>query len=61
MQLKNTDARINAMIVQRNKSIDDAVIHLKEQQDWLKTYFSKGKAGRKSMFYKYTWFGIPLN
>lgn len=24
-------------------------------------YFSKGKSGRKGMFTKVTWFGIPLN
>ncbi|WP_298708004.1 hypothetical protein [Chitinophaga sp.] len=35
--------------------------HISEQQEWLKKYFSKGKAGRKSMFTKLTWFGIPLN
>jgi len=44
------------------KSIDDVAVKLKEQQDWLKQYFLKGKSGRKSMFYekKVTWFGIPI-
>lgn len=49
------------LIKQLNKSIDDVSKQVKEQQDWLKLYFSKSKSGRKSMFYKITWFGIPLN
>ncbi|HRI20418.1 MAG TPA: transglutaminase domain-containing protein [Panacibacter sp.] len=61
--IENPDANIISMISQLTKSIDDAAAHVKEQQDWLKVYFSKGKSGRKSMFYekKITWFGIPLN
>src|SRR5688572_4944324 len=43
------------------KSIDDASVQLKEQQDWLKLYFSQNKSRRKSMFYKTTWMGIPLD
>lgn len=30
-------------------------------QNWLKPYFNKEKLARKSMFNKYSWFGIPLN
>jgi hypothetical protein len=49
------------MMPQLTKSIDDAAIHVKEQEDWLKLYFSKGKLARKSMFYEHvSWFGIPL-
>ena len=63
LSIKNPDANQATSIVQLRKSVDDAQANLKEQQDWLKTYFSKGKAGRKSMFYdrKVTWFGIPIN
>lgn len=61
MEIKDANANTTALIAQLNKSIDDLVIHVKEQQDWLKLYFSKGKLARKSMFYKYTWFGIPVN
>ena len=52
-----------SMIVQLTGSIEDAASHVREQQDWLKTYFSKNKMGRKAMFYerKVTWFGIPVN
>lgn len=60
--IKAPDANIVASSAQLTKSIDDATINLKEQQEWLKVYFTKGKSGRKSMFYekKLTWFGIPL-
>ncbi|SFA86631.1 Transglutaminase-like superfamily protein [Flavobacterium swingsii] len=62
-QISNADANTTNMIMQVAKSIDDAIIHVNEQEDWLKVYFSKGKSGRKSMFYerKSTLFGIPLN
>ena len=62
-KISNTDVNTTNMIMQLTKSIDEAIIHVNEQQDWLKMYFSKGKSGRKSMFYerKVTLFGIPLN
>jgi len=60
-EISSTDVNTVNMIRQLTKSIDDASKQMKEQQDWLKLYFSKSKSGRKSMFYKVTWFGIPLN
>jgi Transglutaminase-like superfamily len=62
-QISNPDVNTTNMIRQLTKSIDDASTHVTEQQNWLKVYFSKGKSGRKSMFYerKITWFGVPLN
>lgn len=60
-QIANPDANITNMSRQLIKSIDNASKIMKEQQDWLKLYFSKGKLGRKSMFYKITWLGKPLN
>ena len=62
-QINNPNANTVALISQLNKSIDEASIHVKEQQEWLTLYFSKGKSKRKSMFYekKVTWFGIPIN
>lgn len=62
-EIKEPDTNISLLMVQLTKSINDAASHVSEQQDWLKTYFSKGKSGRKSMFNerKITWFGIPLN
>ena len=60
-QIKNLDLNTANMIMQLTKLIDEATIQANDQQDWLKSYFSKGKAGRKSMFYKVTWMGIPIN
>ena len=60
-EISSTDDNTANMIKQLIKSIDDSSKQMKEQQDWLKLYFSKSKSGRKSMFYKVTWFGIPLN
>ncbi|HUS03554.1 MAG TPA: transglutaminase domain-containing protein [Chitinophagaceae bacterium] len=61
--IKNADQNLTLLIPQLNKSISDVTTPLKEQQDWLKIYFSKSKAGRKSMFYekkKITLFGKPI-
>lgn len=60
-QISNPDLNTTNLIRQLTKSIDDASNQITEQQNWLKQYFSKGKSGRKSMFYKTTWLGIPLN
>ena len=50
-ELTNTDENTDRMLNQLTKSIDDAAIQVKEQQDWLKIYLKKGKSERKSMFY----------
>lgn len=61
-QVKSTDTNLTVLVGQLNRSIDEATNQLKQQQNWLKTYLSKGKLGRKLMFVdKVTWFGIPLN
>ncbi len=60
-QITNPDINTANLIRQLTKSIDDVSIQITEQQNWLKLYFSKSKTGRKSMFYKVTWFGVPLN
>ena len=61
--INNPDAATISLINNLNKSISDISINIKEQQDFLALYFSKGKAKRKAMFYdkKVTWFGIPIN
>lgn len=61
-EIKEPDANIIQSSAQLTRSINEAAVHVNEQQDWLKIYFTKGKSGRKSMFYdkKLTWFGIPL-
>lgn len=60
-QIKNPDANLAAIIVTLKKSLEDAATPVREQQEWLKKYFSKSKSGRRSMFYKVTWVRIPLN
>jgi predicted transcriptional regulator len=60
-QINSTETNILSMEKQLKKSINDAIAQLKEQQEWLNTYLSKGKLGRKSMFYKVSWYGIPVN
>ncbi len=62
-KIKNPDSNTNSMMMQLGKLMDDAATQVKQQQDWLKIYFSKGKSGRKSMFFekKTTFFGIPIN
>jgi hypothetical protein len=46
-------------MMQLNKSLDEATFNLNEQKVFLDKYFSTGKLFRKSLFYKYTWMGIP--
>lgn len=60
-QIEPRNANTKNMIGQLTKAIEDAAAQLKEQQNWLKLYLSKSKSGRKSMFYKVTYLGIPLN
>jgi hypothetical protein len=43
------------------KSITTILDQMKEQEKFVKDYLSKGKLGRKTMFTKISWFGIPLN
>ncbi|MBC7936610.1 MAG: hypothetical protein H7Y86_14765 [Rhizobacter sp.] len=61
--IKNPDPSTITLISQFNKSMEEMAVHVKEQQDWLETYFGKSKSKRKAMFYekKVTWFGIPVN
>lgn len=59
-EIKNPDSDISTSMLQLNRSIDEAMINLGEQKAFLDKYFSTGKVFRKSLFYKYTWMGIPL-
>lgn len=43
------------------QSIDELNKLIREQEEFVNTYLSKNKAGRKSMFYKLTMWGIPIN
>jgi Transglutaminase-like superfamily len=61
IRLTPADNRIDKPLQQLRASMTDLGTRIKEEQDWLTKYLSKGKSGRRSMFYKYTWFGVPLN
>ncbi len=62
-EIAEPDATGVNLIGQLTKSINEASERLKEQQDFLKEYFPKGKLGRKAMFYerKITFFGKSIN
>lgn len=60
-KIKNPDPNISALITSYRKQMADLTVRIDEQQEWLKKYLAKGKAGRRSMFTKVTWFGVPLN
>lgn len=49
------DSRIRQPLQQLTAAIVQAEPHFRETQEWLTKYFSKGKLGRKSMFYKFSW------
>ena len=55
------DESLRRSMTSLSKGTDDLAGRVAEQQDWLKKYFGKGKMGRKLMFRKISWFGIPLN
>jgi hypothetical protein len=59
-EINNHDPNIAQSMVQLSKSIDEATLNLNEQKAFLDKYFSTNKIFRKSLFYKYTWMGIPL-
>jgi transglutaminase/protease-like cytokinesis protein 3 len=59
--LKNPDLNLATSITQLNKSLNDATVNLNDQKAFVDKYLKAGKLTRKSLFTKYTWFGIPLN
>ena len=59
-EIKAPDSNITTSILQLNKSLEEATLNLNEQKAFLEKYFSTGKLFRKSLFYKYTWMGIPI-
>ncbi len=62
-EIPAADASTTSMIKQLQKAVDDATNNVAEQQTWLKSYLSKGKIARKSMFFerKVSLFGVPIN
>jgi len=60
LEIKNPGQDMAASMLQLNRSIDDATVNLNEQKTFLNKYFGTSKILRKSLFYKYTWMGIPV-
>ncbi len=61
-EIKSQDASTILAVKQLNKSLDEALKGVYEQQDWLSIYFTKSKSARRSSFFdrKMTVFGIPV-
>jgi hypothetical protein len=59
-EIKKPETSLAQHIVTIAETIDDVKTKADEQKEWLHKYFSKGKLGRKRMFYTYTWMGAPL-
>ncbi|HEV9037678.1 MAG TPA: transglutaminase domain-containing protein, partial [Puia sp.] len=59
--LTPADSRVAKPLDQLKEGIATQEAHMKEMEEWLVKYLSKSKLGRRSMFYKITWFGIPVN
>ena len=60
-QIQNPGPNITNMMGPMQKQMNEFSDQLEEQEVWLAKYFSKGKSGRKGMFTKVTWFGMPVN
>jgi len=60
-EIKTPDSKIRSSMVQLGRMIDEAIVNLNEQKAFVEKYFNTGKMFRKSLFYKHTWMGIPLN
>lgn len=59
--IHNPPAANLALMNSMQKNISDLQQHVDEQKKFLDEYMHKGKLGRRMMFHKYTYMGIPLN
>jgi transglutaminase/protease-like cytokinesis protein 3 len=61
-RIKDPGPNIQNMMGPMQKQMNDFSEQLEEQEVWLAKYFSKGKSGRRNMFYvKLNFFGKPEN
>lgn len=60
-EIKTKDLNTINLITHLNSSINEALNEANEQKIFIDKYFSTKKIFRKSLFYKYTWMGIPIN
>jgi hypothetical protein len=50
--LTDADKRMTQLLQSLKDSLDEAMAHVRKQQDWLAQYLAKNKMGRKAMFYQ---------
>jgi len=60
-KINTTDKSTINSINQLKNSNKEALKQVNEQNDFVNKYFSTKKIFRKSLFYNFTWMGIPLN
>jgi len=61
-KINNPGPNIQNLMIPMQKQMNEFSEQLEEQEVWLAKYFSKGKSGRRGMFYtKVNWFGKPMN
>ena len=51
----------SANVASLRKNIYDTLVQVEGHESFVKEYLGKSKIGRKGMFTKVSWFGIPLN
>jgi Uncharacterized protein involved in cytokinesis, contains TGc (transglutaminase/protease-like) domain len=59
--IKNPDLNTVTSLMQLNKSVEEITLNLNEQKAFLKKYLSTAKIFRKTVFYKFSWLGMPVN
>lgn len=57
----SSDKELFSAVCDLKQKIQAADAAVKEQQEFVDKYYSTKKILRKSLFYKYTWMGVPLN
>lgn len=60
-KIQNPNANEKISINQLYHSLQEGTNNLNEQKAFLTKYLSTNKLLRKTLFYKYSWMGIPLN
>lgn len=59
-QIKNADYNTTNSIAQLNKLLDEAMVKLQEQKEFVDKYTKTGKLFRRSLFYTYSVMGVPV-
>jgi len=59
--IKKSEDTLGDAAVNLNKAVDQAIREKNIHQTFVDKYFNTKNVFRKSLFYKYTWMGIPIN